>query len=66
MKITMKTAKKMMDAIAYTLCKTICQEEEFQILSDEELTNFVNDTTRKIFVNYCEEEGIEEVELEEE
>lgn len=64
MKIKNETAMKMMDIVAYTLCRTVCQDEAFQIMSDEELTEYVNNTTRKIFVAFCDDVGIDEVEEE--
>lgn len=62
MKIKNETAMKMMDVIAYTLCRTTCQDETFQNMSEEELTEHVNNITRKIFVAFCDEVGIDEVE----
>lgn len=64
MKITLEVAMRMMDIVAYTLCRTICQDEAFQAMSDEELTEYVNSTTREIFVAFCDEVGIDEVEEE--
>ena len=60
--IKWETASRMMDAIAFTLCQTVCQEEAFKKLTEEQITDYVNNTTRKIFVCFCEEEGIERVE----
>lgn len=64
MKIKNETAMRMMDIVAYTLCRTVCQGEAFQTMSNEELAEYVNNTTREIFVAFCDEVGIEEVEEE--
>ncbi len=62
MNIKLETAMKMMDIVAYTLCRTVCQSEIFQAMSSKELTEYVNSTSREIFVAFCDEEGIDEVE----
>lgn len=64
MTIKNETAMRMMDIVAYTLCHTVCQDEAFQTMSDEELTEYVNNTTREIFVAFCDDVGINEVEEE--
>lgn len=63
-KISYETASKMMDVIAFTLCRTVCQAEPFNSLSDEVITEFVNDYSKDIFITYCESENIDEVEEE--
>lgn len=65
MKLKLSVAKMMMDAMAYTLCRTVCHAEEFDILTDEEKTDYVNNTARTLFVDYCDELNIEEVENDE-
>lgn len=64
MKIKLEVAMRMMDIVAYTLCRTVCQGETFRTMFDEELTEYVNSTTREIFVAFCDEVGIDEVEEE--
>lgn len=64
MKIEFETAMKMMDIVAYTLCRTVCQGEDFQAMSGEALTEYVNNLSREIFVAFCDEVGIESVEEE--
>lgn len=64
MKIKLDTAMRMMDIVAYTLCRTVCQGEDFQDMSNEEVTEYVNNTSREIFVAFCDETGIDEVEEE--
>lgn len=62
MKIKEETAQKMMDVIAYTLCRTTFQDETFQTMSEEELTEHVNNITREIFIAFCDDAGIDTVE----
>lgn len=64
MTIKFETAMRMMDIVAYTLCRTVCQSETFQAMSDEELTEYVNNVSREVFVAFCDEEGIDGVEEE--
>lgn len=63
MKITEKTAKLMMDSMAFTLVRTF--SEVFEFFDPEEFTERINDSTRELFVAFCEAEGIEEIECEE-
>lgn len=63
MKITEKTAFLMMDSIAFTLVQTF--RNLYGSLDLEEFTEKINDTTRELFVAFCEGEGIEEIECEE-
>ena len=60
--IKWEAAEKMMDAIAYTLCRTVCHGEEFSKISDKEIADYVNNTTRRIFMDFCDENGIDKVE----
>lgn len=64
MKIKNETAMKMMDIVAYTLCRTVCQSEAFKAMPDEEITEYVNSTSREVFIAFCGEVGIDEVEEE--
>ena len=65
MKLKLSVAKMMMGAMAYTLCRTVCHTEEFDTLTSKEKTEYVNNTVRKLFVDYCDELKIDEVENDE-
>ena len=62
MNITMKTAEIMMDIITYTLQNTICHDETFEKISDKERAKWLDNTTKKLFMYYCDDRNINKIE----
>ena len=62
MKLTEQFGHLIFEAIAYTLCRT----QDPSNVGMETFTEWVNNTSRTIFVDFCENQGIDEIEMEEE
>lgn len=60
MKITEETANLMMDSIAFALTQSYTAL--YELYGIERFTEWLNERTRELFVAFCEDEGITEIE----